>query len=96
MKNVLVIGLLFLFSANDAFNFSEFNIVSNYYKPGPATLPGEISYRIANPSYRSDTDIGKWYIAENVVEGNEAVSDNNWNGGVQTEISFEKIKLNKP
>ena len=81
---------------NDKFNFSEFNIVANYYKPGPATLPGEVSYRIANPSYRSDTDFGKWYISENVVEGNEAVSANNWNGGVQTDISFEKIRLKKP
>ena len=34
---------------NDKFNFSNFNIVANYYKPGPATRPGEVSYRIANP-----------------------------------------------
>jgi len=77
-------------------NFSTFNVVANYYKPGPATQPGEISYRIANPSFRSETDYGKWYIADNVVEGNEEVSADNWNGGVQTKISFEKIKLEQP
>ena len=78
---------------NDKFNFSNFNIVANYYKPGPATRPGEVSYRIANPSFRSETDHGKWYIADNAVVGNKEVTADNWNGGVQTEISFDKIKL---
>jgi pectate lyase len=81
---------------NDQFNFSVFNIVANYYKPGPATQPGEVSYRIANPSFRDENDVGKWYIAENVVEGNSEVSDDNWNGGVQTKISSARIKLEKP
>ena len=80
---------------NDKFNFSTFNIVANYYKPGPATEPGEVSYRIASPSFRDETDYGKWYIADNIVEGNADVSKDNWNGGVQTEISLEKIKLDK-
>ena len=53
-------------------------------------------YRIANPSFRSEEDYGKWYIAENTVEGNEKVSADNWNGGVQTKLSFEKIKLEEP
>lgn len=81
---------------NDKFNFSNFNIVANYYKPGPATRPGEIMYRIANPSFRSETDFGKWYISDNVVVGNAKVTENNWNGGVQTDISFDKIRLNTP
>lgn len=82
---------------NEKFNFSEFNIVANYYKPGPATIPGEVSYRIANPSFRNETnDFGKWYITENIIEGNADVSNDNWDGGVQTEISFEKIKLDNP
>jgi len=80
---------------NPKFDFSTFNIVANYYKPGAATRPGEVSYRIASPSFRNETDHGKWYIADNVVEGNEDVSADNWNGGVQTQISFEKIKLDK-
>ena len=81
---------------NDKFNFSNFNIVANYYKPGPATRPGQVMYRIANPSFRSDVDYGKWYIVDNIVEGNNKVSSDNWNGGVQTKISFEKIKLEQP
>ncbi len=81
---------------NPKFNFSTFNIIANYYKSGPATRPGEVSYRIANPSFREQTDYGKWYIADNVVEGYEDVSADNWNGGVQTKISFDKIKLDTP
>jgi len=53
-------------------------------------------YRIANPSFRSDTDVGQWYISENVVEGNRDISENNWNGGVQTEIAVDKVKLESP
>ena len=79
------------------FNFSTFNIVANYYKPGPATEPGEVSYRIANPGFRNKTDdFGKWYIAKNFMEGNSKVSKDNWDGGVQTDISFDKIKLERP
>jgi pectate lyase len=81
---------------NDKFNFSNFNIVANYYKPGPATKPEEVMYRIANPSYRGENDYGKWFVAENTVEGNKEVSVDNWNGGVQTKISVEKIKLKNP
>ncbi|GLR17260.1 pectate lyase family protein [Portibacter lacus] len=81
---------------NDKFNFSHFNIVANYYKPGPATNPNKVSYRIANPSSRSETDFGLWYISENVMVGNEEVTADNWNGGVQTDIDLEKIKQEKP
>lgn len=81
---------------SEKFNFSEINMVANYYKPGPATEPGKVSFRIANPSFRNEIDdFGKWYIANNVVEGNREVSADNWNGGVQTKISFDKIKLDK-
>jgi len=81
---------------NPKFNFSTFNIVANYYKPGPASQPGEVSYRIANPSLRSENDYGHWYVAENTVEEHPEVTADNWNGGVQTKIALEKIRLDKP
>jgi pectate lyase len=81
---------------NEKFNFSNFNIVANYYKPGPATRPCKVKHRIANPSFRNQKDdFGKWFIDKNVVEGSPHVSADNWNGGVQTKISFEKVKLDK-
>lgn len=82
------------------FVFSNFNMVANYYKPGPATIPGEVSYRIVNPSTRNGKDdFGKWYIADNVMEGNNAVTKDNWNGGVQPQGGkefIEDLKLEKP
>ncbi len=61
----------------------DINMVNNYYKAGPGTLPGSVSYRIANPSVRGEDDFGKWYVADNYVEGYPDVSADNWNGGVQ-------------
>ena len=79
---------------NPEFNFSHINMVGNYYKPGPATAPGAVSHRIANPSSRGSGDKGKWYIAENFMEGNALVTANNWDGGVQP--SDSEFKLNQP
>ena len=82
------------------FSFSKFNIVNNYYKPGPATEPGERAYRITNPAFRNDTsDFGKWYVAGNVVEGNSKVTADNWNGGVQPKggkANLKVVKLDEP
>ena len=65
-------------------DFSTINHVGNYYKPGPATQPGPVSYRIVSPWSRNGAaDYGKWYVAGNFVAGNPAVSADNWNGGVQ-------------
>jgi len=87
-------------SGNPEFSFSKFNIVANYYKPGPATEPGETSYRIASPSMRKEkADFGKWYIADNVIEGNDAVTADNWNGGVQPQSgnsNLQFVKLEEP
>ncbi len=68
-----------------------YNIINNYYKPGPAT-PNQshpIAHRILKPeSGRSKLGhlvFGRAYVHGNVVEGNEAVTKDNWNGGVQVE-----------
>lgn len=85
---------------NDKFTFSKLNIVGNYYKPGPATEPGEVSHRIASPSMRKETsDFGKWYVAKNVIEGNIEVTENNWNGGVQPkggEVNIQFVRSEEP
>jgi len=67
---------------------SLYNIINNYYKPGPAANSGPIGYRIFQPSAtQKKPDLiayyGKAYVAGNVVEGNDAVTKDNWNGGVQ-------------
>jgi hypothetical protein len=67
---------------------SLYNIINNYYKPGPAVNPGPIAYRILQPSATQKKPdmisyFGKAYVAGNVIEGNDAVTKDNWNGGVQ-------------
>ena len=85
---------------SEKFNFTIVNMVANYFKPGPATRPGERTYRIVNPSSDDSADnFGKWYVDDNVVYGNPAVTANNWDGGVQPQGGSSHIavlKLDQP
>lgn len=105
---------IFNFANNVVFNWvhrstdggdytAMYNIINNYYKPGPLTpLDQPISYRILKPeSGRSKLPyvvFGRAYVEGNIVEGNEKVTQDNWNGGIQVEgkdgelMSFEKAK----
>jgi hypothetical protein len=78
-------------------HLSLFNIINNYFKPGPGTPDTDVRYRVLKPeSERSKTAInrfGKAYVAGNVVEGNERVSRNNWDGGVQPDVQTRDEKL---
>ena len=56
----------------------EYNMVNNYFKPGPATTSSKTD-RIVNPS----KPYGKFYVHGNVMIGSEKVTQNNWDGGVQ-------------
>jgi hypothetical protein len=69
---------------------SRFNIISNYYKPGPATLDNPVRYRILEPaqSWSKTNRVSRWgkaYVAGNFVEGYPNVTADNWDGGVQFE-----------
>lgn len=71
-------------------NTSLLNIINNYFKPGPVTPKDKpIAYRILKPeSGRDKTNkdlYGRAYVAGNIVEGNEKVTNDNWAGGVQIE-----------
>lgn len=67
------------------------NIIGNYYKPGPITPEGKpISWRIAKvESGRSRIDgerrFGKVFATGNKVHGNEEITADNWMGGIQVE-----------
>lgn len=67
-----------------------YNIVNNYFKPGPETPKNEpIGYRILKPEAgRSKLKYqvyGRAYVNGNIVEGHDKVTKNNWAGGVQVE-----------
>jgi len=105
---------IFNFANNVVFNWvhrstdggdykATYNIINNYYKPGPLTnLSEPISYRILKPeSGRSKLPyvvFGRAYVTGNIVEGNERVTKDNWDGGIQLEnkkgdlMTFEESK----
>ncbi len=67
---------------------SRVNSIANYFKPGPGTPRGRpIGHRILKAESRTkppaDKEFGKFYVAENIVEGNDIVTADNWAGGVQ-------------
>jgi hypothetical protein len=85
-------------SADGGDNASFYSFINNYYKPGPITPLGEpIAYRILKPESGRDkkfaSAFGKAYVVGNIVEGNEKVTKNNWDGGVQPEIKGDRQKL---
>lgn len=86
---------------------SMFNIVNNYFKPGPITPTDKpIRYRILKPEagYMKPKTYGRAYVSGNYIDGSPEVTANNWNGGVQledlsdeeTKGFLELIKQNKP
>jgi hypothetical protein len=91
-----------------------YNIINNYYKPGPLTpKDSPVGYRILKPeSGRSKLPyvvFGRVHMEGNIVEGNERVTKDNWDGGVQIEgkdgnemdletakTYFAKMRYDKP
>ncbi len=72
---------------------SMFNIINNYYKPGPMTPEGDIRHRIIKPEsgWLEPKTFGRAFVKGNYVEGNKKVSKNNWDGGVQLDgVSSEE------
>ena len=107
----------FTFANNVLFNYrhrtidggdhrSFFNIINNYFKPGPGTPSGAIAYRFLKPeSERSKTvvdNFGKAYVNGNMAEGYPEVSRDNWAGGVQPDSKaavssvLPSIRVDKP
>ena len=84
-----------------------FNFINNYYKPGPLT-PKEspVGHRIIKPeaglSKNKEKQYGRVYCAGNIMEGNERVTADNWDGGVQIESQAntdgftEKMRSDEP
>jgi hypothetical protein len=76
-----------------------YNIVNNYYKPGPDTK-SSVKTRIANPySKPPNIPFGKYYVEGNYVEDANDVNSNNWKGvtlekGTSNEIA--SVKMDTP
>jgi hypothetical protein len=88
---------------------SRYNVINNYYKPGPTTPDGEVAHRVIKPDGRRPgpdktlaREWGKAYAAGNVVEGNEVVTKDNWAGGVQIDggddpkVILPRVRVDRP
>lgn len=68
---------------------AQYNIINNYFQPGPATPKNNVGHRILKPeSGRSKLKYrvyGRAYVNGNVMEGYPEITKDNWNGGVQVE-----------
>ncbi|WP_207514177.1 polysaccharide lyase [Longitalea luteola] len=67
-----------------------YNFINNYYKPGPVTPKNSpVGHRFLKPeSGRSKLKYkvyGRAYVNGNIMEGYDAITRNNWAGGVQVE-----------
>lgn len=66
----------------------RYNMVNNYYKPGPATIPSK-----KNRILEVYKPYGSFFVEGNCLAGNEKISRNNWQGGVkgdQPDSAFAK------
>ena len=88
-------------------HMSLYNIINNYFKPGPGTPQNDVAFRLLKPeSERSKTVVdhfGKAYVVGNIVEGYDRVTKDNWDGGVQPDVRSEpltnalaKIRVDEP
>ena len=86
---------------------AQYNIINNYFKPGPATPKNNnVGHRILKPeSGRSKLKYqtyGRAYVNGNIMEGYPEVTKDNWNGGVQVEEManagkyIDNLKWHKP
>lgn len=99
-------NVIYNWSGNSAYGGEngEYNIVNNYYKPGPAT-PANRNKRIMqvskdNAAGATDPSVygvgyGTFYITGNYVVGNTTVTTNNWNGGVDYDTGITEAMVKK-
>ncbi|WP_114782517.1 polysaccharide lyase [Botryobacter ruber] len=94
-------------SADGGDHRSQFNFINNYYKPGPITPTNEPEgFRILKPesnrAAKGVQEYGRAYVTGNIMEGNERVTKDNWDGGVQVGDQAnagkytELIRMKKP
>lgn len=76
-----------------------YNIVNNYYRPGPDTKT-TVKTRIANPWNKPPSiPFGKYYIDGNYMEDANDITDNNWKGIVPEKGmpgDIQVMKMDKP
>lgn len=72
-------------------DFKKYNIVNNYYKPGPATTADKVRFldpttkcTYCDSSHPDQVVPGHFYMTGNFMHGNEGYSADNWSGKATT------------
>ena len=92
-------------SANDINDYKKYNVINNYYKPGPATAAGKV--RFIDPWTKAcdnctkktgSTTIvpGHYYMDGNVMHGDETKTGDNWKGTTASDEVIANIKAAAP
>ena len=88
-------------SANDHNDFKKYNIVNNYYKPGPATASGKVRFidpwtkecsNCTKATGSSTIVPGHFYMDGNVMHGDEGKTTDNWTGTTASAAVIANIK----
>ena len=88
-------------SANTENNYRRYNIVNNYYKPGPATASGKIRFldpwtgACSNCTKKTGCSTivpGHFYMNGNYMYGNNGQTSDNWTGTTAAADMISKIK----
>lgn len=77
----------------------NYNIVNNYYRSGGSAFCYPSAPNPEEKGFKSlpiESIISNWYVHGNIVHGNNAVSANNWNGGVSVSSTTNNLKRENP
>ena len=92
-------------SANDNNTFRQYNIVNNYYKPGPATASGKIRFidpwtkacdNCSKTTGSSTIVPGHFYMSGNCMHGDEGRTKDNWTGTTASATVIGTIRSTSP
>ena len=88
-------------SANDRGEFKKYNIINNYYKPGPATAAGKVRFidpwtkdcsNCSKATGSSTIVPGHFYMDGNVMDGDNGKTADNWTGTTASAEVIANIK----
>ena len=88
-------------SANDSNTYKQYNILNNYYKPGPATASGKVRFidpwtkpcdNCTKATGCSTIVPGHFYMSGNVMHGDEGKTADNWTGTTASEATIATIR----
>ena len=88
-------------SANDSNDFRKYNLIRNYYKPGPATADGKVRFidpwtkpcdNCSNKTGSNTIVPGHFYLLGNVMHGHDNLSGDNWTGTTASPEVIAQIK----